>query len=330
MKRLSTLLIAASASLALAACGSGSPSGSTVESEAAGGAEGLTEVRVGAIPIGDVAPIHLGKAQGFFEDEGLDLVIENTTGGAVAVPGVVSGDFDFAFGNTVSLMVARDQGLDLKYVANGTTTVGGSDGDFAGVVVAEDSDIQDATDLQGKTVSSNNLANIGDTSVRSAVDKAGGDGSTLEFVEVAFPDALAAVENGQVDAALILEPFLTPAVQSGARVVSWPYAETHPDLDIGGYFTTTEKIEQEPELVGKFTAAMKKSMEYAQENPDEVREIIGTYTKTDKALLEEITLPRFVPEFHRDAAQALGEAALKYGTISKAPDLDALLPAEGQ
>ena len=331
MKRLVTMVCAAAVASMLAACGGGSPSGQSVATDDAGSpAEGLTAVKVGAIPIGDVAPLHLGKAKGFFEEEGLDLTIENTTGGAVSVPGVVSGSFDFAFGNTVSLMVARDQGLDLKYVVNGTRASNEDDVDFAGVVVAKDSDIQTATDLEGKTVSSNNLANIGDTTVRTAVDKAGGDGSSLKFVEVAFPDALAAVENGQVDAALILEPFLTSAIKSGARVVSWPYRETHPNLDIGGYFTSADKIKQDPELVEKFTAAMTKSMNYAQENPDEVRKIIGTYTKTDPALLEEIVLPRFDPEFDRDAAQTLAEATLKYGTVDNEVDLDALLPAESR
>jgi NitT/TauT family transport system substrate-binding protein len=331
MKRLVTMVCAAAVAATLGACGAGSPSGESAATDAGTSpAAGLTAVTVGAIPIGDVAPLHLGKAKGFFEEEGLDLTIENTTGGAVSVPGVVSGSFDFAFGNTVSLMVARDQGLDLKYVVNGTRASDQDDVDFAGVVVAKDSDIQSVTDLEGKTVSSNNLANIGDTTIRTAVDKAGGDGSSLKFVEVAFPDALAAVENGQVDAALILEPFLTTAIKSGARVVSWPYRETHPNLDIGGYFTSADKIKQDPELVEKFTAAMTKSMNYAQENPDEVRKIIGTYTKTDPALLEEIVLPRFDPEFDRDAAQTLADAALKYGTIENKVDLDALLPTGSQ
>ncbi|HXF02612.1 MAG TPA: ABC transporter substrate-binding protein [Arthrobacter sp.] len=332
MKRLVTMVCAAAVAATLAACGSGSPSGGTAATDDGGAspAEGMTAVKVGAIPIGDVAPLHLGKAKGFFEEEGLDLTIENTTGGAVSVPGVVSGSFDFAFGNTVSLMVARDQGLDLKYVVNGTRASDEDDVDFAGVVVAKDSDIKSVTDLEGKTVSSNNLANIGDTTIRTAVDKAGGDGSSLKFVEVAFPDALAAVENGQVDAALILEPFLTSAIKSGARVVSWPYRGTHPNLDIGGYFTSADKIKQDPELVQKFTAAMTKSMNYAQENPDEVRKIIGTYTKTDPALLQEIVLPRFDPQFDRDAAQTLADAVLKYGTVDKDVDLDALLPANSQ
>lgn len=323
MKRLTTTLMAATSILVLSACAS---TGTTAPGGDDTAVAEPTKITVGAIPIGDVAPIHLGLAQGFFADEGLDLTIESVAGGAVAVPGVVSGSFDFAFGNMVSLMVARDKGLDLTYVTNGTTTTGSSEGDFAAVVVMDDSDIQTVTDLEGATVSSNNLSNIGDTSIRTAVDNAGGDGSAVTFVEVAFPSALAALETGQIDAALILEPFLTPALQNGARVVSWNYAETDPNLDIGGYFTTGKVIKDKPELVASFTRAMKRSLEFAQDHPEDVRHVIGTYTKTDPALLAEITLPRFKPEFDRHAATVLGQAALKYGTISAAPDLDALLP----
>ena len=102
----------------------------------------LTEVTVGVIPIVDTAAIWLGEEQGFFEEEGIDLDIQTTSGGAAAVPGVVSGDFDFAFGNTLSVMVAQGEGLDLEYVANGTTTSGDTERDFGAVVVPADSDIQ--------------------------------------------------------------------------------------------------------------------------------------------------------------------------------------------
>lgn len=316
--------------LGLAACGSGSPSGgedaTSAGTGAGSGSEDLTPIRVGAIPIGDVAPIHVGVKEGFFEEEGLDVEVVNTSGGAIAVPGVVAGDYDFAFGNTVSLMVARDQGLPLQYVANGTTTTGEEGKDFAAVIAMEDSELETTADLQGQTASSNNLLNIGDTSIRLAVDNAGGDGADMDFLELAFGDAAAAVQNGQVEAALVLEPYLTQSLDAGLKAVSWPYAEAHPDLDIGGYFTTEEVIEQRPEDVEAFTRAMRKSMEYSQENPDVVREVIGEYTETDPEILERITLPRFKADFSREAMTALGDAAVKYGVIDEAPDLDALLP----
>lgn len=327
MKRTAPVLLAAAAALALSACGGGSLSGD----ESTSGAQdtsGLTTLSVGIMPIVDTAPIWLGKEQGFFEEEGLDLDIQTTTGGAAAVPGVVSGDFQFAFGNVVSVMVANDKGLDIELVSNGNSTTGDTSSDFGAVVVPADSDIQSAADLAGKTVSVNNLSNIGDTTIRKLVENAGGDHESIKFVEIPFPDAPAAVESGQVDAAWILDPFLTQTVENGARVIAYNFAETHPNLDISGYFTTSQYIEENPEIVEKFTAAMKKSLDYAQENPDAVRDIVGTYTKMDEEMRAKMILPAFRADFDREGLAVLGEAAASYGTLSKAPDLDAMLPPQ--
>lgn len=330
MARTAAAALLVSAALALAACGSGSVSsdnagGGASSSSAGGGGGGGTTVKVGVIPIVDTAPIWLGKEKGFFKDEGLNLEITTTTGGAAAVPGVVSGDFDIAFGNVVSLMVAADKGLPLKFITNGTTT-SGKEPDFSGVVVPKDSPIKSAKDLAGKTVSVNNLNNIGDTTIREVVKKAGGDPKSIKFVEVAFPDAPAAVERKQVDAAWILEPFLSAAVAKGARVVSWNYTEFDPNLDIAGYFTKKDTVEGKKDMVQKFQKAMNKSLEYAQQHPDEVRAIVGTYTKIGEEARAKMVLPKFTPEFNRDAATKLGEAAVSYGTLKKAPNLDELLP----
>ncbi|MGW9404700.1 ABC transporter substrate-binding protein [Arthrobacter sp. NPDC055585] len=327
MKRNAPVLLAAAAALSLSACGGGSLSGddSTSGAEAT---SGLTTLSVGIMPIVDTAPIWLGKEQGFFEAEGLDLDIQTTTGGAAAVPGVVSGDFDFAFGNVVSVMVANDKGLGIELVSNGNSTTGDTSSDFGAVVVPADSDIQDAADLAGKTVSVNNLSNIGDTTIRKLVENAGGDHESIKFVEVPFPDAPAAIESGQVDAAWILDPFLTQTVENGARVIAYNFAETHPSLDISGYFTTSSYIGENPETVEQFTRAMKKSLEYAQENPEAVREIVGTYTKIDEEMRAKMVLPAFHADFDREGLTILGEAAASYGTLSKAPDLNAMLPAQ--
>ena len=71
--------------------------------------------------------------------------------------------------------------------------------------------------------------------------------------------------------------------------------------------------------------AMNKSLEYADSNPDEVSEIVTTYTKMTGAR-DKMVLPKFGPEFNREAATKLGEAAVSYGTLKKAPNLDELLP----
>nr|MCW2727413.1 ABC-type nitrate/sulfonate/bicarbonate transport system, periplasmic component [Aeromicrobium sp.] len=309
----------AAAVLTLGACGGGGDDGPTTEG-------GKTQLTVGVIPIVDTAPIWLGVEKGFFEDEGIELKLTKTTGGAAAVPGVMNGEFDLAFGNIMSLMVAQDQGLPLKFVANGTTTSGQEGKDFSGVVVPKGSDIASPKDLEGKTVSVNNLKNIGDTTVRYVVEADGGDQSKIKFSEVAFPDAPAALAKGDVDAAWILEPFLSKAVAEGGTVISWNYVETSPQLDIAGYFAKNETIAKDADIIKKFRTAMDKSLEYAQANPDEVRAIVGTYTEIDEPTRAAMVLPKFTPDFDRDAAKLLGDAAVKYGTLEKAPNLDDLLP----
>ncbi|MHA6669344.1 ABC transporter substrate-binding protein [Homoserinimonas sp. A447] len=319
MKKSLMVGLAAASVLALTACASGTPD----TGEAPDPAE-PTAITVGVIPIVDTAPIWLGVEKGFFSDEGLDVTVQPTTGGAASVPGVVAGSYDFAFGNYVSGMVANDQGLALKYVANGNSTAG--DPDFGAVIVPGDSDIESPADLSGKTVSVNNLQNIGDTTIRTVVDDDGGDSSTIKFVEVAFPDAEAAVTNKQVDAAWILAPFLDSAVANGARVISYNFSDFDPALDIAGYFTTLDTFENKPELVEAFTTAMNKSLEYADANPDEVKQIVTTYTKMSLEQLDAMVLPKFNVEFNREAMEKLGAAAFGYGTLKAEPDLDKLLP----
>jgi NitT/TauT family transport system substrate-binding protein len=319
MRKSALISIAAVSALALSACG-GSSDASGGGSDASGG--GTTKITVGVLPVPDTAALYLGVDKGFFTEQGLDVTVQSTTGGAVAVPGVVSGDYDFAFGNYVSGMVAQDKGIDIQYVTNATTTP--ATGGFQAVVVPKDSPIQSPADLAGKTVSVNNLANINDTTIRGVVDADGGDSSKIKFIELAFPDAVAAVEGGKVDAATV-NPW-TSDMESKFRVITYNFSGFDPDLDIAGFFTSGKTAKEDPELVKKFQTAMDKSLEFAQDNPDEVRRIILTYTKLPEPTLANLTLPVFRAEVNRDALATLGAAAKEYGTLGSEPDLDELLP----
>lgn len=285
---------------------------------------GLTEITVGAIPIVDVAPIHLGKEQGFFEDHGIKLNIKPTKGGAESVPSTVNGDFDFAFGNITSLITAREKGLPVKIVSNGVTTTGVQGEDFGGVVVPEGSDIKSPKDLAGKEIAVNNLKNIGDTTVRNSVREDGGSSENIKFREFPFPEMPAALENGEIDAAWVVEPFLTTALKNGANEVTSNFVDTHKSLSIASYFTTEQQIAENPELVKSFRAAMHESMNYADGRPEEVRRILTTYTEMDDQLIEEIRLPNFPAEQDRKSAEKVGQLMKTDGLIKSEPNLDEL------
>ncbi|MEV4657310.1 ABC transporter substrate-binding protein [Micromonospora sp. NPDC049301] len=321
MRRLVISAITAAALLTVTtACGSSDAD------EAGGQAGGTTKIKVGAIPIVDVAPLHLGIQKGFFSEQGLDVEVVNTTGGAAAVPGVVSGEFDFAFGNLVSLIVARSENLPLKVIAEGNSSTGQQGKDFGGIVVPKGSPIASADQLAGKTVAVNNLKNIGDTTVRASIRKAGGDPSTVKFVELPFPEMPAAVAAKRVDAAWIVEPFFTIAQDQGAKVIASNFVDTAPNLTIAAYFTSQKTAQQKADVTKRFTAAIEKSLAYAQQHPEEARAVLPTYAKIDPAVGARMTLPAWSGQINRESVQTLADLMLSDGLIKEKVDIAELLP----
>ncbi|WP_317846057.1 ABC transporter substrate-binding protein [Nocardiopsis quinghaiensis] len=253
------------------------------------------------------------------------MTIETGGGGATTVPRIVSGELDFAFGNVVSLMVAREQGLPLTVVANGMTTTGDAETDYSALVVPEGSDITAPAQLQDATVAIDNLRNIGDTSVRNSVRLDGGDADHVDFVELAFPDMVGAMDNGQIDAAWVVEPFLTIALEQGATPIAANFVELDPELSIATYFTGDELIASDPDTVDAFTEAMNASLVYAEEHPDETSQILTTFTEIDPELIDQLRWPRFETEIDRGALETVADLMVTDGLIDSAPDLDTFI-----
>ncbi|WP_245861823.1 ABC transporter substrate-binding protein [Phycicoccus duodecadis] len=326
------IALGATSALLLAACGSGDGSlgtSSSASSSAAGGGSGsgaMTPLTVGVIPIIDVAPIYLGVDQGFFKDEGLDVKLELAQGGAAIVPAVVSGQYQFGFSNTTSLLLATAKGLPLKAVASGNQATDDPAKDFGGVVVKQDSPIKSPKDLAGKKVGVNNLNNIMTTTINKWVRDDGGDPSTIQYTELPFPDMAAAVAKGDIDAGQVVEPFLTIAKSQGERYLGSNLAGVEPGMQIALYFTSASYVQEHGDIVKKFTAAMNKSLDYAQAHQDETRAILPKYTKLDAKAQQAVTLPKWTSEINTDSVQLLADLGTQDGLFTKKVDVSTLLP----
>jgi NitT/TauT family transport system substrate-binding protein len=123
-----------------------------------------------------------------------------------------------------------------------------------------------------------------------------------------------------------VEPFLSGAIEQGVTPVVWNWAETDPDFLIASYFTTKPYAETNPDAVEAFSSAMVESLAYAQENPDELRAMIGEYTEIAPEALEVMTLSRFDGSLDLEHLQEQAELAREYGMITGDVDVSALLP----
>ncbi|MET0423517.1 MAG: ABC transporter substrate-binding protein [Actinoplanes sp.] len=321
MRRVLAGIAAATLIASAAACGTdGGSSGATTDDK------GVDQVKVGVIPILDVAPIYLGKDKGFFSKRKIELALESGQGGAAIVPGVVSGQFQFGFSNITSLVAAQTRNAPVKVIAGGVASTGEAGADFGGVTVKANSPIKTAADLAGKKISVNTLKNIGDTTVRQSVRKAGGDPSKINFVEMPFPNAPAALEGGQVDASWVVEPQLSQIKAAGGRVVAWNFVDTAPDLTVAAYFTSTKVQAENADLVTRFTEAIKESMAYADAHPDEVRQILTAYTKIDDKTRAAVTLPKWPADVNKASVETLIQLGKQDGVFTTDPDLTKLLP----
>jgi len=308
--------IVAAALLALTGCGDdGGSSG--------GGSEGgVTKIKVGVLPISNVAPLYLGMEKGFFKEEKLEIEPSIGQSGNELVTGMVSGSTDFAFLGYVPLMSARGQGLPVKVVANADNGAETAKDEWTLLLSKQGSPIKEPADLAGKTIAVNALKGVGEVEIKAALDKRGVDPDSIKLLEIPFPEMPAALDKGRVDVIWAPEPFLTQVLGEGGQDVEAPLTTLGPKFPNGTYGTTEEKIAKDQDVVERFARAINKSSDYATAHPDEARATIPTFTKIPPELAKKIRLPLWPTEIDKVKLQTLLDYAVQYKVIEKPPKLD--------
>ncbi|HJF15093.1 MAG TPA: ABC transporter substrate-binding protein [Enteractinococcus helveticum] len=320
--------ILAAGGIALTGCGGSNGTESTGQNGQT--ADGGVEPETSEITVADTAGmpstfLEYGVEEGFFEDQGLTVNVDVSIGGAAAVPAVVSGSVQMAGSNSVSAIIAHDKGLPIQIVAAGTRAADQPEEDFARIVVPADSQIETVADLENKTVAVNTLENINDVTIKTLMDDAGADSSTVEFAEMGFPDMLPALDNNQVDAALLIEPFVSMAEQGDTVAIASPYVETMPELMVGTYLTSAEFIENNPETVAAFQRGLEATGAAIQEDPTAFRAALPEKSNIDPELAEGVRLPVWRAEVDRESLDFLNEKMAEYGLLEEPTDIEPLV-----
>ena len=321
MMRAATALIALVAAVLVAGCGGGS-------SEDGGGsgadAKPVT-VTVGTLPVANAAPMYLGMEKGFFKEEKLTIKPQVGEGGAVLIPQLVSGSSQFAFVGVIPAITAVAKKVPIKIVSASETAAAVPEKDWQTLVVPEGSSIESVKDLPGKTIGVNALRGLAEVVIRRSLEKQGVDPDSVKFTEIPFPDMPAALDAKRVDAALLTEPFLSQMLAKGATQIDAPSVQTRKRFPNGVYVTSDKYLAENEGVVDRFVRAMDKSVDYAQAHPDEVREIIPTFTKIPAAAAAKIRLPPFDSEIDRPGIQAEAELTKKFGIIDEVPSEEDLI-----
>ncbi|MDG4830747.1 ABC transporter substrate-binding protein [Solwaraspora sp. WMMD1047] len=317
MKKVTTVGLIAAVAIALTGC---TDSDATPSDETSGE---LRQVRVAALPITETAALWGGIKAGVFEKHGLQVEVLPAQGGAQAIPALINGDIDFAIGQPFGVFRADVQDLGVVIVGNYASSYADGD-DINAVVASAKSGITRPAQLAGRKVAVNSLGAAGDVTIMAAVEQDGGDPKAIEFVEVAFPDVPAQLEAGNIEAAWVPEPFVTQLKSRGDALVVEPYQAVVPGLATLTAITTTKLQESDADLVADFSAAMKETLEWAQDSANEtvVRQAIKDNLELPDAVADSVRLPEFGWELDRASMETLASLAQKYGVLDKQPNFD--------
>lgn len=311
---------AASLTLAAAGCSSGNGGGGETEKLA----EKVT-VKVGNLPYLGTTPFQLGVKNGFFEEEGLRIEQTDGDNPAAIAAQVTSGQLDIGFATSAFMINAVAQGAPLR----GISTVDGRinpDDPASALLVGASSDVKSPKDLAGKKVAVVGLGSILHITTLAVIDDDGGDSSTIQPVQLPFPQMQQALEAGDVDAIATTEPFFTSAVDNGARAIANPVEDVFPGGTGQMWLATKDYIDKNGDVIERFNRAMAKSLDYARENPEEVLAMVPDYLGFDKDLAQSIGLGMvWDPEVNKESIGKQAELLVKYGFLDKAPALDEML-----
>lgn len=261
-----------SLSLFLASCSSGEESTSNQDTD-----NGLDHVTYSAFDGLNGMAVRFGGEKGFFEEEGIDIEF-TVASDEVAV--LTSGDVDVADGSTTRIITGAGQGAPIKMVASMYRTQGP-------FYLLANNDIKSVEDLKGKDVGVGIIGSGMDVYVRYILEEHGLSADDVNLINNGvYQQGYATLENGQVDATLIHEPFVTMAEDTGSAHLlarGWDYL---PEFHTGVLAANDTFIEERPEVLESFLKAYYKSQEYAKNNQEEYIEYVIQHVEIDPDVLK--------------------------------------------
>lgn len=279
----------------------------------------LISITVGYTKHLTMTPIFIAQAEGFFEEEGLDVKLVAMQGASTAIPALLQGRLDVLPGPmSPSLFNAILRGGRLKLVAD-KGSYSSDRCSHQALVVSR------ATLDRGEPVAIERVSTAREPFLQFFVERAleqrGYDPSQVDLFHVPAASEYQAIVTGRLDAAMIGEPWLTRVRDRGGVV--WTY--TNELLDGHQYSVIAfgpSLLDDDPEAGRRFAVAMLRAVrQYNEGKTDRNIEIVSEALGYDVETLSEICWPPM-----RDDGLVNGESILEFQRWSlERGDLDGLV-----
>lgn len=272
--------------LSLSGCSNTSQSSTPSESAAQEGQEEPSSpLVIGVLPDVDSIPLIIAEANGYFEEEGVDVRLEHFKSAMERDSALQSGQIDGAVSDILAAAFANDGGFEVKITSltNGTYKL----------LVGKETGIDEVEKIKGKdiAISKNTIIEYATDKI---LEKYGLNPDEVNKVVIPqIPTRLEMLQNGKVHAATLPEPMASVAVKNGAKVIE---STDRLGINPGVLLFSAQALEQKENEIKAFYRAYNKAVEFLMQNdksayidtviekagfPQDVREVISLpeYTK---------------------------------------------------
>ncbi len=284
------------------------------------------KVRITTMPVVQGLPFYLAMEKGYFKDAGLEIEFVKFESPNQIIDAIMQGKVDFtppsAATGVIAIADTKNPGKMKIY------SLGGGDLEVQNdaILIKKTSLIKSMKDLKGKKLGI--VAGSAQWKAFAleilAINNLTPDKDVM-LVELALGLQPQALESGQVDALLTVEPVPTLITDKdlGKELVDHAAAKfiANPFYSGAGVIST-DFASKNPETTKKVLAVFKKAVDEVNSNPEEARQYLKGYTSLDGNMIAKVPISRFkmVDDFTQEDITAVNkilDLLPKYKLIEK-------------
>lgn len=285
-----------------------------------------TTLRVGVGNVIDTAPLRLAVQDGRFASAGLRVELVEQGQENTALSRLAAGELDVAFASDVALFRAAAGGTALQLQGEAYT----AGPNTMALVTLPSSKYPGPAAKKSPNIAVNMLDDLGSLAAKSTLGTAGVDPKKIHFVQRPFDQMADALRAGEVDAAWMVEPYITRAEKElGARILANGAAGATLDFPVSGYASSGIFAQANPKTLALFRLVLGEAQQRA-DDPAVVRAALPRFSDIDATTASLIALGTYPTSLNGIRLQRVADLMLTAELIHDRLDVMALLPGAAQ
>jgi NitT/TauT family transport system substrate-binding protein len=247
-------------------------------------------IKIAVLPILDTLPMYVAQEEGIFDKHGIKLEFIHVSSAPKRDEMVHSGRVDGMINEIVSTVFYNREVTNIQIVRYARTAT--SDSAIFRILISEQSGINTLGQLKGIEIGVSKGTVIEYLTDRLLQAEGFSPG---EIKVIAVPDIgqrMALLGSGELEAAMLPDPLATLVMQQGAK----PILEdsSHPEYSHSVYSFRTEFINQYPDALRGFLAAIEEAVMLINADPDLYRDLLTEKELVPPPLGGSFDVPKFV------------------------------------